>query len=98
VDETICVDVAATPPKVTTTPEVKFVPVTVTLVPPRVDPLLGATAVTDGAGPGGVGPAGLLPPQAWRNPSSVSVAAVARSGRRRRLPGGRGTIQLIIVP
>ena len=97
VDETICVDVAATPPNVTLTPAAKFVPVTVTLVPPRVDPLLGVTTATEGTGPGGVGPAGLPPPHDWSSPSTVSVAIVAGSGRRRRL-AGEGPIQLIIVP
>jgi hypothetical protein len=35
-------------PKVTVAPEAKFVPVTVTAVPPRDDPLLGETLVTVG--------------------------------------------------
>ena len=43
--------VAAAMPKVTVSPEAKFVPVIVTAVPPAVDPLLGETLVTVGAGP-----------------------------------------------
>ena len=51
---TTVTEVAATPPIVTTVASVKFVPVMVTLVPPRVVPLVGDTAVTVGAGGGGV--------------------------------------------
>jgi hypothetical protein len=40
--------VAAAAPKVTVAPEAKFVPVTVTDVPPRLDPLFGLTLVTVG--------------------------------------------------
>jgi len=42
--------VAGVVPKVTAAPATKFVPVIVTLVPPRVDPVLGLTLVTVGAG------------------------------------------------
>ena len=42
--------VAALPPMVTAVAPVKLVPVIVTLVPPAVVPLFGATAVTVGAG------------------------------------------------
>ena len=42
--------VAAVPPKVAVAPAAKFVPVIVTAVPPDVDPLLGETLVTVGAG------------------------------------------------
>ena len=38
--------VAAVPPKVTVAPEAKFVPLTVTLVPPAMPPRLGETPVT----------------------------------------------------
>jgi hypothetical protein len=41
--------VAGTPPKVTVVAPVKFVPVTVTTVPPAVLPVFGLTAVTVGA-------------------------------------------------
>jgi hypothetical protein len=43
-------DAAAMPPKFTTEAPLKFVPVITTEVPPAVDPLLGLTAVTVGAG------------------------------------------------
>jgi hypothetical protein len=43
--------VAAAPPIVTVAPDAKFVPVIVTDVPPAVEPLLGLTPVTVGAGP-----------------------------------------------
>jgi hypothetical protein len=43
--------VAATPPNVTAAPVTKFVPVIVTVVPPAVDPLPGATLATVGTGP-----------------------------------------------
>jgi len=42
--------VAAVPLKLTVAPETKFVPVTVTAIPPFTDPLLGETLVTVGAG------------------------------------------------
>jgi hypothetical protein len=42
--------VAAAMPKVTVSPEAKFVPVIVTAVLPAVDPLFGETLVTVGAG------------------------------------------------
>jgi hypothetical protein len=42
--------VAAVPPKVTDVVPLKSVPVMVTLVPPDVGPLFGATDVTVGAG------------------------------------------------
>jgi hypothetical protein len=42
--------VAAVPPSVTVAPARKFVPVTVTGVPPNVDPDVGETALTVGAG------------------------------------------------
>ena len=41
--------VAAAVPKVTVAPVAKFVPVTVTAVPPAVDPVFGATLLTVGA-------------------------------------------------
>ena len=41
--------VAAVPPKLTVAPETKFVPVTVTAVPPATGPLAGVTDVTLGA-------------------------------------------------
>lgn len=40
--------VAAVEPNVTVAPEAKFVPVMVTAVPPRVEPVLGDTPVTVG--------------------------------------------------
>ena len=43
-------DVASTPPTVTLVPATKFVPVIVIDVPPRVEPLVGVTAVIVGAG------------------------------------------------
>ena len=46
--------VAATPAMVTAEAPVKFVPVIVTLVPPKVVPVAGAMLVTVGAGGGGV--------------------------------------------
>jgi hypothetical protein len=46
--------VAAAPPKVTEVAPVKSVPVIVIEVPPRVDPVSGDSAVTVGAGVGGV--------------------------------------------
>ena len=42
--------VAAVPPNVTVAPEVKFVPVIVTAVPPLAGPEFGVTDVTDGGG------------------------------------------------
>jgi hypothetical protein len=51
---TIVTPVAAAPPIATEVAPVKFVPVIVTEVPPRVDPVTGDTAVTVGAGVGGV--------------------------------------------
>ena len=42
--------VAAVVPKCTVAPEAKFVPVTVTTVPPLIGPCVGLTPVTDGAG------------------------------------------------
>ena len=42
--------VAAAPPKLTVAPDTKLVPVMVTAVPPTVEPLPGATAVTLGGG------------------------------------------------
>src|ERR1700678_517823 len=44
--------VAAVLPKVTAAPATKLVPVMVTAVPPEVDPLLGLTPLTVGAGGG----------------------------------------------
>jgi hypothetical protein len=46
--------VAALPPKATVSPAAKFVPVTVTVVPPAAGPEAGATALTVGAA--GAGP------------------------------------------
>jgi hypothetical protein len=46
--------VAAAPPIATEVAPVKFVPVIITEVPPRVDSVAGDTAVTVGAGVGGV--------------------------------------------
>ena len=43
--------VAALPPMVTPEAPVNFVPVIVTLVPPRVGPLVGEIAITVGGGP-----------------------------------------------
>ena len=40
--------VAAAPPNVTVAPAAKFVPVSVTAVPPAVDPLFGVTLLTVG--------------------------------------------------
>ena len=45
---------AALPPKLTSVAPVKSVPAMVTEVPPAVDPLLGETPLTTGAGGGGV--------------------------------------------
>ena len=42
--------VAAAPPKLTVAPDTKLVPVMVTVVPPPVEPLPGATVVTAGGG------------------------------------------------
>lgn len=42
--------VPAVPPKLTVAPDTKFEPEMVTTVPPAVDPVLGLTAVTAGAG------------------------------------------------
>jgi hypothetical protein len=47
-------DVAAVVPKLTAVAPVKLVPVIVTLVPPRVDPDVGFSAVTVGGGGGAV--------------------------------------------
>ena len=44
--------VAALPPKETVSPAAKFVPVTVTVVPPDAGPLAGETALTVGTGGG----------------------------------------------
>ena len=44
--------VAAAPPKETVSPAAKFVPVTVTAVPPDADPEAGETALTVGGGGG----------------------------------------------
>jgi hypothetical protein len=49
VGETTLTEVAATPPTVTVASEVKFVPVTVTWMPPVRDVLYGETEVTVGA-------------------------------------------------
>jgi len=43
--------VAPVRPKFTVAPARKFVPVIVTIVPPAVEPLLGATSATVGGGP-----------------------------------------------
>jgi hypothetical protein len=51
---TTVTSVAAAPPIVTAVAPVKFVPVIVTEVPPRVDPVAGDTADTVGADGGGV--------------------------------------------
>jgi hypothetical protein len=50
--------VAAVPPRVTVAPAAKFVPVTVTAVPPAVEPLFGVTLLTVG---------GAVTPDAVRN-------------------------------
>ena len=50
VAETTTTLVAATPPTVTLLAPVRFVPVIVIDVPPRVEPLVGVTAVIVGAG------------------------------------------------
>ena len=50
VAETTTTLVAATPPTVTLLAPVRFVPVIVIAVPPRVEPLVGVTAVIVGAG------------------------------------------------
>ncbi len=49
VAETTVKEVAAAVPKLTAVAPVRLVPVTVTLVPPAVGPLVGLTAVTVGA-------------------------------------------------
>ena len=48
VDEMTVTDVADAVPNFTVVDEVKLVPVTVTVVPPAVVPLLGLSPVTDG--------------------------------------------------
>ena len=50
VAETTTTLVAATPPTVTLLAPVRFVPVIVIAVPPRVEPLVGVTDVIVGAG------------------------------------------------
>ena len=50
-------DAAAVPPKVTALAPVRFVPVSVTTVPPSVDPEAGATEAIDGGGTTNVNPA-----------------------------------------
>ena len=50
VGELTVTPVAALPPKETVSPAAKFVPVTVTGVPPDTDPEAGETALTVGAG------------------------------------------------
>ena len=42
--------VAAAPPKLTVAPDTKLVPVMMTAAPPPIEPLLGATVATVGAG------------------------------------------------
>ena len=50
VELVVVAEVAVVPPKLTTAPTWKFVPVIVTEVPPAVEPELGASAVIAGAG------------------------------------------------
>jgi hypothetical protein len=52
VGELTVTPVAVLPPKATVLPAAKFVPVTVTVVPPDAGPLAGETALTVGAGGG----------------------------------------------
>ena len=54
VELTTVMPIDATPPMVTAVATVSFVPMMVTLVPPRVVPVAGAILVTVGAGGGGV--------------------------------------------
>jgi hypothetical protein len=51
VEERTVNELAATAPKLTAVVPLKLVPVTVTTVPPKVEPLLGEIAVTVGAVP-----------------------------------------------
>jgi hypothetical protein len=52
VDESTVTPVAALPPKATVSPAPKFVPVTVTVVPPDAGPVAGFTLLTLGAAGG----------------------------------------------
>jgi hypothetical protein len=80
--------VAAAPPTVTVAPETKFVPVIVTAVPPDVEPVLGDTPVTVGAGPSTAakaaicithGPAEFSVAVAALLPADVAISSSARS-------------------
>jgi hypothetical protein len=67
--------VAVTPASVTTAPDAKPLPVTVTRVPPEVDPTDGVMPVTwtTGGADGGAGAAGELPHEAA--PTTMTMTA-----------------------
>jgi hypothetical protein len=80
--------VAVAPPTVTVAPETKFVPVIVTAVPPAVEPVLGDTLVTVGAGAVTAanvaicithGPAELSVAVALLLPAAVTISSSAKS-------------------
>src|ERR1700722_2501850 len=68
--------VAAVLPKITVAPVTKFVPVMVTAVPPAVDPLLGLTLLTVGAGPEGVAEKVTICMPQGPEPLNVAVAVL----------------------